>query len=335
LCLTELLRGIALTQLRPARICKSAFEPAREKIIKHAAKTGQLEEIHKGLNYLSSTRWKVNGRILKVMEDGLKSVDGEPPVLGKAIFEHHRLPLNIARAVRPPHPPLVSCLALTCSSQFRNHPFYLPHALDYRGRAYPMTPYLQPSADDISRGLLTFDRARPLGEHGLRWLKIHLSGVWGFDKASMEEREDWVDAHLEDIKDSASDPLSVRRFALRRALALTLPLCNSKGRRWWMTGDKKFQTLAAAIELAEALKLDDPRTFESSLPVHQDGTCNGLQYYVRSLLSDIRLPSAEPLGRPLSDETSSAPTRSTCLRLKVRRMTSPEMSTPRCWTSSR
>lgn len=73
-----------------------------------------------------------------------------------------------------------------------------------------MTPYLQPSADDISRGLLTFDRARPLGEHGLRWLKIHLSGVWGFDKASMEEREDWVDAHLEDIKDSASDPLSVR-----------------------------------------------------------------------------------------------------------------------------
>jgi DNA-directed RNA polymerase len=33
------------------------------------------------------------------------------------------------------------------------------------------------------------------------------------------------------------------------------------------------------MELREALESGDPHNFMSSLPVHQDGTCNGLQHY--------------------------------------------------------
>ena len=33
------------------------------------------------------------------------------------------------------------------------------------------------------------------------------------------------------------------------------------------------------MELAAALRTDDPSTFMSSLPVQQDGTCNGMQHY--------------------------------------------------------
>ena len=33
------------------------------------------------------------------------------------------------------------------------------------------------------------------------------------------------------------------------------------------------------MELRAALNSSDPLEFESSLPVHQDGTCNGLQHY--------------------------------------------------------
>jgi DNA-directed RNA polymerase, mitochondrial len=33
------------------------------------------------------------------------------------------------------------------------------------------------------------------------------------------------------------------------------------------------------MELRAALESEDPAAFMSSLPVHQDGTCNGLQHY--------------------------------------------------------
>lgn len=33
------------------------------------------------------------------------------------------------------------------------------------------------------------------------------------------------------------------------------------------------------MELTKALELEDPTKYESNLPVHQDGTCNGLQHY--------------------------------------------------------
>ena len=47
---------------------------------------------------------------------------------------------------------------------------------------------------------------------------------------------------------------------------------------WWQKR-KTWQALSVCFELAEAYKLDDPTKFVSHLPVHQDGTCNGLQHY--------------------------------------------------------
>lgn len=64
---------------------------------------------------------------------------------------------------------------------------------------------------------------------------------------------------LDDIRDSAEKPL--------------------EGNRWWIKADDPWQCLATAMELTEALKMEDPTLFESNLPVHQDGTCNGLQHY--------------------------------------------------------
>lgn len=46
-----------------------------------------------------------------------------------------------------------------------------------------------------------------------------------------------------------------------------------------MKADDPWQCLAACMELHAALESADPLAFESSLPVHQDGTCNGLQHY--------------------------------------------------------
>lgn len=113
--------------------------------------------------------------------------------------------------------------------------------------------------DDLSRGLLKFAESKPLGERGLRWLKIHLANLYGYDKASFDERVQWVMDRLDDIRDSADHPLD--------------------GRGWWKRADDPWQCLATCMELKNALARPDPEAFESCLPVHQDGTCNGLQHY--------------------------------------------------------
>lgn len=136
---------------------------------------------------------------------------------------------------------------------------YLPHNVDFRGRAYPIPPHLNHIGDDLSRGLLLFGETKPLGERGLRWLKIHLANLYGYDKASFDERVEFVHEHLEDIYDSAERPL--------------------EGRRWWTKADDPWQCLATCIELRNALESPEPEAYECALPVHQDGTCNGLQHY--------------------------------------------------------
>jgi DNA-directed RNA polymerase len=46
-----------------------------------------------------------------------------------------------------------------------------------------------------------------------------------------------------------------------------------------MTADDPWQCLATCLELRAALESPAPNEYLSSLPVHQDGTCNGLQHY--------------------------------------------------------
>lgn len=63
--------------------------------------------------------------------------------------------------------------------------------------------------DDLSRGLLKFSEAKPLGERGLRWLKIHLANLYGFDKGNFDERANFVMERLDEVYDSAENPLHV------------------------------------------------------------------------------------------------------------------------------
>ncbi|KAI9092058.1 hypothetical protein K1719_027993 [Acacia pycnantha] len=139
--------------------------------------------------------------------------------------------------------------------------FYYAHNLDFRGRAYPLHPYLNHLSSDLCRGILEFAEGRPLGKSGLRWFKIHLANLYagGVDKLSHEGRITFVENHLDDIFDSADRPL--------------------EGRRWWLEAEDPFQCLAACISLSEALRCHSPETTISHMPVHQDGSCNGLQHY--------------------------------------------------------
>jgi hypothetical protein len=121
---------------------------------------------------------------------------------------------------------------------------YLPHNLDFRGRAYPIPPHLNHIGDDLSRGLLMFGEAKPLGESGLRWLKIHLANLYGYDKGNFEERVNFVTEHLDDIYDSAENPLDVRLAILVLSVTL-IPLYNRAD-----AGGRRQMTLGNALLLA-------------------------------------------------------------------------------------
>lgn len=134
--------------------------------------------------------------------------------------------------------------------------FYYPHNVDFRGRAYPMHPNLNHLGSDLCRGLLEFGEGRPLGHNGLRWLKIQLANVFavgGVDKLSFDGRVAFVDDNLEDIKDSAMQPL--------------------EGKRWWLKAEDPFQCLAACMSLRDALESGDVENFICFTPVQQVFYC--------------------------------------------------------------
>jgi len=131
--------------------------------------------------------------------------------------------------------------------------------MDFRGRAYPCTPHLSTVGSDLCRGLLMFADAKPLGPRGLYWMKVHLANFAGMDKVTFDARASFIDDVMDKVRDSAENPIG--------------------GERWWTGLDDPFQGLATCIEIVAALDSGDPETYMCKLPVHMDGSCNGLQHY--------------------------------------------------------
>src|SRR5258708_27730954 len=59
---------------------------------------------------------------------------------------------------------------------------YFPWRPDSRGRLYPDSDALNPDTGDLSRGLLRFARAEPLGARGKFWLAVHIANCQGKEK---------------------------------------------------------------------------------------------------------------------------------------------------------
>ncbi|KAG2151835.1 hypothetical protein BD769DRAFT_1623558 [Suillus cothurnatus] len=254
--------------------------------LEHATALGNVELVYAGLDVLGSTPWKINRNIfdivLKVWNSGERLCKIPPAVYDQPEPEK---PSNMNTDIKAKsvygtrlkafmqdkannHSDRCSVnYKIEIARAFLGDTMYLPHNLDFRGRAYPIPPHFNHIGDDLSRGLLMFGEAQPLGEKGLRWLKIHLANLYGFDKGNFDERVKFVMDHLDDVYDSAEKPLD--------------------GNRWWVKADDPWQCLATCMELRAALESGDPHSYMSSLPVHQDGTCNGLQHYA-ALGGDVK-----------------------------------------------
>ncbi|KAJ3009289.1 UNVERIFIED_CONTAM: DNA-directed RNA polymerase [Siphonaria sp. JEL0065] len=241
-----------------------------------------LSGVYESLDVLGKTPWKVNEKVYAVMKQIWNSGDAIadfPPVEEEdAKMSISKKPENWETMAPKERKEWMSerkkaeakrrnyfsqrCdinYKIEIARSFIGQTIYFPHNLDFRGRAYPMPAHLNHMGNDFCRGLLMFGTKKALGERGLKWLKIQVANLMGNNKISFDERAKYADDHIDDIMDSADNPLT--------------------GKRWWLTAEDPWQMLATCFELTEALRSPDPLKYESSVAVHQDGTCNGLQHY--------------------------------------------------------
>ncbi|KAJ7468690.1 DNA/RNA polymerase [Mycena latifolia] len=233
--------------------------------LKYASEQGHVELVYAGLDVLGSTPWNINRRVfdvvLQVWNSGKRlgkmppEVYDEPEPEAPPDYETDMVLRNVHltrvraynQAKAANHSDRCSVnYKIEISRSFLHDTFYLPHNVDFRGRAYPIPPHLNHIGDDLSRGLLIFAEKKPLGVRGFRWLKIHLANLYGFDKANFDERQAFTEAHMDDIYDSVLHPLD--------------------GRGWWQQADDPWQCLATCMELHSAIESGDPTTYECALP---------------------------------------------------------------------
>jgi DNA-directed RNA polymerase len=250
----------------------------------------EMPMVYKAINALQDTAWKINRPVLRVIEEaweaGLrigklpssqpvelppKTVDFEVDI--EALKQWKKDATKVYDYnFRNTSKRVLGAQRIAIARRFYNADrFYFPYSLDTRGRAYPVSSVLSPQGDDVSKAMLTFADALPLGENGRFWLYVHGANCFGVDKVDFESRTEWVQEHHNYILDSALNPLD--------------------GTRFWQDADDPFQFLAfcfAYTGLELHLKSGgDASDYLCDLPISLDGSCNGLQNFSAMLLDEV------------------------------------------------
>ena len=262
-----------------------------------ALKNQDLSMIYDGLNVLGQVPWKINCAVLDVAQrcwrenialgdiptqtdvilppepirpeyvPKSEQVEGDSDVY-RAQFEqylayqraHEKYNRARQRNMDLHSSRCSALLKLDQAEQFKDFgEIFFPYNLDFRGRAYPVPPHLSTVGSDLCRGLLSFAKKKPLGKRGFYWLKVHLANLGGNDKVSFDDRAKHTEGNMERIRAAVDDPFGEDR--------------------WWMSLDDPYQGMATCHEIINAIDSGDPESFMSSIPIHMDGSCNGLQHY--------------------------------------------------------
>lgn len=270
----------------------------RNKLIKNNSrdylnklKDNNMPIVYDAINHIQATKWQINQKVLEIAqalwEQGKTIADlpdredeAVPPypfpeITDKELLTEEQLQKVKAwkaeaydihkRNVQKRSIRIATAQIFRIALQFKDYEqIWFPYQMDFRGRLYPIPVLLQPQGSDLAKGLLRFAEGKQVAGNpkAVEWLEIHGANMFGFDKASYQERIDWVQQRKDEIQAIAKNPLD--------NLA-------------WTEADKPFQFLAWCFEYAEYLK--NPAEFRTHLPIQLDGTCNGLQHY-SALLND-------------------------------------------------
>ncbi|MGH0173438.1 UNVERIFIED_CONTAM: hypothetical protein FKN15_065428 [Acipenser sinensis] len=269
--------------LTPTKLMRCVEGAIQHQLLLEKCQDQDLHAVLDSLNQLGNCAWRINQPILDIIisifnDKGSDKLDIPPPVseaprmpsmaphgegqgsqADKASFKRELAKCKKKGAEM--HSLRMDALyKLSIANHMRDQLFWFPHNMDFRGRTYPCPPYFNHLGSDVTRAVLLFAEGKPLGPHGLDWIKIHLVNLTGLKKRdSLRERLQYANRIMDDILDSADKPLT--------------------GRKWWMNADEPWQALACCMEIANASRSPDHTEYISYFPVHQDGSCNGLQHY--------------------------------------------------------
>lgn len=148
--------------------------------------------------------------------------------------------------------------AMRTARKFVDYPsIYFVYFLDFRSRKYAQTTGINPQGSDLQKALIEFSEGKPLLTQDAKdWFCITGANRWGFDKATLPQRVQWVRDHHEQIMAFATDPVD-----------------NPD----WQQADKPLQFLAWCCEYMRWQSFGD--RFLSRVAVGMDGSCNGLQNF--------------------------------------------------------
>lgn len=255
----------------------------------HLDKLGRadLTRVYAAANRAQETAWRVNTRVLDVLErlmesqtasSVLPSVEPKPlPVKPQCLLDDPDLKRanmtpeqsaefsewsrNTAAAhdhnYRLKSKRIRLHRTVSLARKFRDEAeIHFPVQIDWRGRIYYVVPYLGPQAHEVGRSLIEF--AKPVSistDASISWLAGHGAAVFGAKRQSMAERRRWAEDHTDWIMNVAADP--------ERNL-------------WWTEAAEPWRFLAFCFEWAD-FKKHGPG-FASRLPIQMDGSANGLQH---------------------------------------------------------
>uniref|UniRef100_A0A0A0MUC6 DNA-directed RNA polymerase n=1 Tax=Papio anubis TaxID=9555 RepID=A0A0A0MUC6_PAPAN len=234
--------------LSPTKLMRTVEGATQHQELLETCPPAALHGALDALTQLGNCAWRVNGRVLDLVlqlfqakgcpELGVPAPASEAPQPAEAHLPQSAAPARKAELRRE----LARCqkmaremhslraearYRLSLAQHLRGRVFWLPHNMDFRGRAC---------------------RAARASSH--LGSGVALRPCWRCAQGPL------------------SDP--------------PRPLVSAQdppGRKWWMGAEEPWQTLACCMEVANAVRSSDPAAYVSHLPVHQDGSCNGLQHY--------------------------------------------------------
>lgn len=257
--------------------------PERTKALAELLDGAAMPEVYKAINGLQDTAWCINTRVLKVMQEvweknlgtGMPPSDPYVPpscplprdMVKSSMTEEQQRVFNEwkaeAREVYTLEKKRVGNVigvarTMRLASMLQTKELlYFVYQCDFRARVYAATSGVSPQGADTAKSVLQFATARPLGERGLYWLKVHGANKYGVDKSSYDARVAWIEEKHEHWLAVAADPIG--------------------NRDKWKDADKPYQFLAFCFEYAEAAQAG--AEYRSRLPIALDGSCNGLQHF--------------------------------------------------------